>query len=389
MARKRAGLAVMAALALAVAAGCLEFDEQTVYFEYDRHRDTVLMIVNYGGLYAAAENGRPDVDSSQKQLEDAIQARRVAFGDNWPFTWSSEGFRKDMTDPQQNEHMPPAVREKLGRLTELVQVLNGGFYTDGAGRICGAQVVVIEHASEAINLINEVLNASLLADAEKEKGIEAGEFDSLAREYARKGHRWLDLDGNSLIVRVPATEKMVKEEWASLVAGMDFPKDQKPDAVMAQLKKLLSTPMFVWYEDGLVKFRLGLPSYPPQLNTRPAKGDYQPNMVDYITQKHEVDLDARIARFLLAPDALPDTEADKAAKFMAPRLTKAERVRVLVHQLRAAPSEPLRAMLRQEPPPEGQKPASASPADEDLLKQWEAWLKLQTAPPKVDTDKGG
>ena len=53
-----------------------------------------------------------------------------------------------MTDPDQNKDVPRAVKDDLLRLTDLVQVLNGGFYTDGAGRICGAQVVVIEHAAE-------------------------------------------------------------------------------------------------------------------------------------------------------------------------------------------------------------------------------------------------
>lgn len=388
MARKRAGLAVVAALALAVAAGCLEFDEQTVYFEYDRHRDTLLMIVNYSGLYAAAENGRPDIEDSQNQLEEAIQVKRAAFFGNWPWLWSSEDVRKEWSDAEQHTDMPHGVREKMVRLTELVTVLNGGFYSDAAGRICGAQVVVIEHASEAINLINDAANGALLADQANDPAKRHTEFEELAGQYARRGHRWVDLDGNSLIVRIPATEKMVKEKWAEVLEDVSNTAEMRqPDfyVQLAQVLQVLSTPAFLWYEDGVLKGRLGLPSYASLLHTRPAQGKCQPNMVDYITQKHGLDLDARIARFLLAPDALPDTEADKAAKFMAPRLTKAERVRVLVHQLRAAPSEPLWAMLRQEPLPGDTKAAPTAMTDDARLKLWESWLKKQAPAPVPPT----
>ena len=356
-------------LLVLTAVGCLEFDEQTVYFEYDRHRDMLLMIVNYGGLYAESS-----IEQSRTQLEDAIQVKRAAFIGNWPFSWSSEDLRKEMTDPEQEKDTPKAVRAKLLRLTELVTVLNAGFYTDGAGRICGAQVVVIEHASEAVNLMNDAFNGMLLAEPEEEK---ASEFDKLARQYALRGHRWLDLDGSSLIVRVPATEKMVKDGWEQVIAGIAMPEHESTDHAIARLKQFLSTPIFVGYDDGMLTGRLGLPSYPSLLHTRPAEGKYQPNMADYITKTHGLALDSRIASFLLDPDALPDGEAERAAKLMAPRLTQAERVRVFVHQLRAAPSEPLWAMLRKEPLADGQPVPAFRIVDSALLTRWEDWLKAQ------------
>jgi len=385
----RAVVGVVAALALAVVAGCLEFDEQTVYFEYDRHRDTVLMIVNYGGLYAGKDGAVGEgkdgaVGEGQDQLEETLKMHRAAFVSNWPFTWSSEEVRKQMTDPEGNNDLPKTVREKLARLTELVTVLNGGFYTDAAGRICGAQVVVIEHATEAVNLINNALNASILADKADDPDKKRTEFEDLAVQYARRGGRWLDLDGNSLIVRIPATEKMVKEKWAEVLADVSNTAQTKRDeflAQAAQVLQVLSTPAFLWYEDGVLKGRVGLPSYPSLIKSMPAQGNYQPNMVDYITQKHGLDLDARIAHFLIAPDALPDTEADRAARYMAPRLTQAERMRVLTHQLRAAPSDALWALLRQEPLPGDTKPAPTAMTDDARLKLWESWLKEQAPTP--------
>ncbi len=103
----------------------------------------------------------------------------------------------------------------------------------------------------------------------------------------------------------------------------------------------------------MVSFKVGLPSRPFTLNSRPRQGDYAPNLVDYIKEKYGFDLDARLARYLQKPDAPAEAEADRAAKLMAPRLTPQQRARVLVEQLQAAPSDALWDLLRKTPTPAG------------------------------------
>jgi hypothetical protein len=392
---RRAQVALTGVLFLVLAAtGCLEFDKQTVYFERDQAADRLIMVINYGGFYAEKVNGKQDLPEAQQQLDDAVKDHTAAFFGNFPWLWSSAMYRERMGNPKENQDTPQGVRDKLTRLTELVTVLNGGFYSDPAGGICGAQVVVVEHVTEAIDLINGAINESLLSDAGKGQE-KPGEFEKLAAEAARKGHKWVELDGDSLIVRVPMTEGLLEEGWAKGIDNLLTDEADVPVPLATRLRQFLSAPMFVWYQDGVLSFKLGLPSRPFTLNSRPRQGNYQPNMVDYITKKYGLDLDARIARYLLTPDAPATEEADQAAKLMAPRLATEERARVLVEQLRSAPSDALWDLLRQTPTPPGVmlRPEMASKAD--LLKNWQRWLEEQAAGPDTekakagDTDNGG
>ncbi len=50
MKRRTAWTLAIALMALLLA-GCLEFDGQTLYFEYDAQNDRLLFVLNYVGLY--------------------------------------------------------------------------------------------------------------------------------------------------------------------------------------------------------------------------------------------------------------------------------------------------------------------------------------------------
>jgi hypothetical protein len=367
--------AVLLALA---AAGCLEFDKQTIYFEHDQAKDRLIMVIEYGGLYAQKENGQVDVAQARQQLDEAVKDREAAFFGNWPWLWSSSRIRQQMADPkQQDPDMTQSERDKLKRLTDLVTVLNAGFYTDAAGRACGAQVVVVEPVTEALDLINGAINEQVLSEAGQEPADKQSEFGRLAAEAARNGHRWVELDGNSLTVRLPMTEDLLRRDWAESVADVLRDEGGAPTPLVAVLRQFLSTPMFIWYQDGVLSFKLGLPSRPFTLNSRPRQGEYQPNMADYIKEKYGFDLDARLARYLEKPDAPAEEEADRAAKLMAPRLTLEHRVSVLVQQLQSAPSDALWDLLRKTPAPPGVTFRPETASDEDLLESWQAWLSKQ------------
>ena len=383
---RRVRIALTGALLLALtAAGCLEFDKQTIYFEHDQDKDRLIMVINYGGLYAETKRGA-DLAEAQRQLDDAVKDHSAAFVDNWPFVWSSVGIREQMADPEQRKDMAPSEREKVKRLTDLVTVLNAGFYTDAAGRVCGAQVVVVEHVSEAVDLINGIINEAIVEDAAKQQD-EQDEFAHLAIGAARVGHKWVELDGDSLIVRVPMTEDLLEKGWKEWVDELGTGEAEITASSLVELRQLLSTPMFIWYQDGMLSFKVGLPSRPFSLNSRPRQGDYQPNMVDYIKEKYGFDLDARIARYLVTPDAPADEEPDRAAKLMAPRLTTEQRAGVLVSQLQTAPSDALWALLRKEPTPEEAGGNTEKASKEEVLKPWQDWLTKQAAGPDTEKEK--
>lgn len=383
MQRIRLGLLGASFLVLA-AAGCLEFDKQTIYFEHDQANDRLIMVVDYGGLYAGKENSRVNLAQAQQQLDESVSDHTAAFFSNFPLLWSSAGTRRQVKDPDQDQDLTPKERDELKRLNDLVTILNAGFYTDPAGRACGAQVVVVEHASEALDLINALLSETFV-DAFTEHPENANESVRLLADAGRKGYKWVELDGNSLVVRFPATEDLMEQGWTATVNGV---LDEEAGATLpaaVRLRQFLSTPMFLWYENGVVTFKVGLPSRPFTLNSRPRQGDYAPNLVDYIKEKYGFDLDARLARYLQKPDAPAEAEADRAAKLMAPRLTPQQRARVLVEQLQAAPSDALWDLLRKTPTPPAVLLHPDMASNEDLLSGWRRWLKKQAAGP--DTEK--
>ncbi len=382
MQRIRLGLLAVFLLVLA-AAGCLEFDKQTVYFEHDQANDRLIMVIDYGGLYAEKANGKQDDSRSQQQLDEVVKGHQVALLNNWPFTWDPTRISTDRANP--NSELAAGQKARLKRLAELVTVLNAGFYTDAAGRACGAQVVVVDHVSEAIDLTNGLINDNILA--EEDRGpADRPDYDRLAIEAAHKGHKWVALDGNSLVVRVPMTEELLADGWQRVVRAYVKGEEGLSATVRNRFRYFLSTPMFMWFEDGTLSFRIGLPSKPFLLNAKPPEGRYEANLVDYIKTKYGFDLDARLAHYLEKPDAPAEEEADRAAKLMAPRLTPEQRARVLVGRLRTAPSDALWDLLRKTPAPAGLTLPPPTMPEEDLLRAWQTYLSKQAAGPDTESE---
>jgi hypothetical protein len=141
--------------------GCLEFDGQTVYLEYDKANDRLAFVVNYVGLYAAGDDEtKPPNDEqfaqSVQQLDESVAKHTVALLGNWPFAFNAEDLRAKIESPDTG--WPDELRRDALALLGHARVLNGGFYTDEEGRLCGAQVVFVEQASEAVPLANRVIN---------------------------------------------------------------------------------------------------------------------------------------------------------------------------------------------------------------------------------------
>lgn len=355
--------------------GCLEFDEQTVYVEHDQENDRLLLVINYRGLYAE----EPDVMQAQSQLQEALENETVALLDNWPFEFPLREMREDLRepDPEVLDQMPEEVRLGLLRLLERIKVLNGGFYTDPAGRVCGAQVVVIANIADTVGLANDVINAAVLAELED---YETDDFDeaSFARlwlEPARGGHNWVELKGHSLVVSVPLPERMLIEGRRDVAEGLTEPGDMDAELYLRVLRDLFENPILVWHEDDLLKVKCGYVSEPSVFATRPRQGEYEPNLVEHITETYGLHLDANLARFLADPDASAETDAEGAARLMAPRLARRERVRVLVHRLTTDPADEYWAKLREERLPAGELAQPADLANQELLERWQEWLR--------------
>ncbi len=381
-------------LLAAALVGCLDFDEQTLRFEHDRQNDRLIMVINYLGLHS----DKGDVGEAESQLEEAIEDGTVALCDNWPFAFSIRELREELADPEAEDmkNVPEDVRRAGIALVERVRVLNGGFYTDPAGRICGAQVVVIEDAAEAMRLANELVSAAVLAEADEPASEDPDErlLLELALKAAAEGHQWLTLDGHSLLVRVPMPERQFDEARRAFLAEALDPGDRDLQVHLSALQQALANPVYAWHEDGMMKVKVGLVTKPPVFVTKPRQGKYALNLVDHITATYGLHLDANLARYLVEPEAPAETEAERAARIMAPRLTKPERARVLVGRLQAAPSDALRAKVRQEELPEPLPEGAPQPSDDELLRLWQGWLQNQagveegTGQPAAEAESG-
>jgi hypothetical protein len=403
---KERGLVGVVALALAVGLlGCLEYEEQTVYFEHDRENDRLVIILDYLGLFAEphltlfaggqeGEPGPKELEEAQQQLAEALEDHTVALFGNWPFALSVEETRRDLAEPPGgDEDLPPDLRAGLTELLGRVEVLNGGFHMDAAGRLSGAQVIVVEQARDSVALANRTISRGILHAAEDE-GLPANPEERRTVEAilaaALEGHEWIGLDGQALIVRVPATEEIVRAGRPELFE--DAPEtEEDARSLLRDVVALLRSPIWAWHEDGMLSFKLGYAGRPWRVTALPRQGTYLPNLEEHIAATYGLDLDANLARYLLDAEAPAETEAEKAARIMGPRLSQRQRLRVLLGRLEAAPSERLRELLRQEGRPPGVLLASerdvtgrrplAELTDTELQELWALWLRREAGAP--------
>jgi len=354
---------------LAAMAGCLEFDEQTVYVEHDEAGDRLLLIIDYQGLYETNGHG-----SAQEDLEEILKAKTVALWSSWPFAFALEDMRVSLEEMAATED--PELSEPLRldclKLLDRVRVLNAGFYADTAARPCASQVVIIEKVNDTLSLANRTLNAAIREETARES---ENQFEQMCRAAAAADHTWLVLKGHALIAEVPLPES----EFEEARAGLRDELRQDNEVVQRVVGALLSQPVLFWHEDSMLRVKVGLQAQPSQL-AMPCKGDYKPNLGEHITKTYGLHLDDMLARYLLDPEAPTETEQETAARMMAPRLSQRALIRVLTRALRKGPSEALSEKLRAI-----DGAASEGKTDEELLAFWEQWLREQAPAPSKET----
>jgi hypothetical protein len=374
MSANRLLLMMRVAIVVAALAGCLDFEEQTARVEHDQDNDRLTVVINYRGLYAAQDN--PTSSDAEAQLQEALENEGLALGGNWPFAFQLAELRTELKKPDGTyKDWPEELRQNFLTLVERISVRNGGFYIDPGGRVCGAQVVTVEKVQDSVQLFNTIVNQALQVAAQDEKP--ADPFDQRMLEYAQKNHTWLEPKGHSFVISIPVTEEELDEGRRDSVEELfEPPQGDSAEIRLRGIKDLFSSPVLLWHEDGMLKVKCGLETKPSVLVLKPRLGKYTPNLAEHIEQTYGLHLDANLARYILQPDSPAEMEAEEAARIMAPRLTKSERVRVLVHQLSTEPSEDYWAKLREEPFARGMD-ESKELADAELLESWRQWLQSQ------------
>ena len=370
-------LAICVVTLVAALAGCLDFEEQTARVEHDQENDRLTVVINYRGLYSEQQKWGSGAGGAEDQLKETLENEGVALVGNWPLAWKLKELRADLKNPDgAHQDWPEELRKKLLTVVERISVRNGGFYTDPAGRVCGAQVVTVEKIQDSMQLFNTVANQALLLEAQKKKEEPEGPVKQRMLAYVRKNHTWIELKGHSFVLSFPITEEELQEGRRDAVEEVFKHLGMNREIRLRVIKDLLSSPVLLWHDDGMLKVKCGLETKPSVLLLKPCLGEYRPNLVEHIQENYGLHLDENIARYLLKPDAAAETEAEQVARIMAPRLTKGERIRVLVHQLTDKPSEEYWAKLREEPFARGMG-AQREASDAQLLESWKQWLQTQ------------
>ncbi len=388
MARRKA-IGVAVAVLVAALAGCLEFDEQRIRVEHDQENDRLIFVVHYLGLHDDEQRGFGG-GAAEPQLKGALDGHTVALFGNWPFEFQTDAIRAELMKPQEEaeDDIPPEMIPKLRTLMERVRVLNAGFYTDSAGRICGCQVVIVEEASDTIRLANEMLNQYVLYELPQQETKEP--WEELVLEAARRGHTWVRLKGHSLIFSFPVSERDLRDDRSAFIQDLFDAGITDDELRLRGLRDVFASPLLVWHEGGIMKVKCGFEGWPSFLVLKPYEGKYRPNLVEHIKGRYGLRLDDLLVRYILEPQAPAETETEQAAQMMSSRLHRTDNIRVLVRALKANPSTALWDRLREVPldrdmlSPELRKlpfnPETNAPdelSDEERLELWEQWLNKQ------------
>jgi hypothetical protein len=331
----RQRLALIAIVAGGIVCGCLDFDEQTVYIEHDEANDRLVLILHYKGIYAEPDEHDEFTEEklleARDQLEDAIEQKQIAFFANWPYVWSVPDLIRQCRDEWQ---LPEPLRQEFLWLLGQIRTLNGGFYLDERGRLCGAQVVIVENLSQVLVKANAAIGLlALVAEARDETGS-----DVLERFFGGEAQTpVLSVKGDSISFAYPISEEemmALRQEFAAEAADGGSTVEE----LRQVLGQLVGGPIWAWHEDGVLRVKVGLQSAPSTLVALPEQGEYAPNLVEHVRGAYGFQLFGNVVRYVTDPDAPAETEEEEAAKLIAPRLTHEERVGFVLQQIDARPT---------------------------------------------------
>jgi hypothetical protein len=375
MGRTRVVTLAAAVLSAALALGCLEFDEQTVYFEHDEANDRLIAVIWYQGLYAGEDTDpfRDREEEAAENLAQAMEKKEVALFANWPTLFDlSESAEHAAT----SRDLRPDLRDDLLSMPDHVRILNAGFYIDRYGRLCGAQVIVIDQVSELIPRINRFVNEVLLLEPEDESPEETRRLTT-AREWARRDHEWLTIEGHRLLFIAPGADIDIDADMAQTQKGFaEWQASRGVDEADDVMGAFFDDPVRGWKEGDVLHVSVGYPAEPCEFVTRPAQWDYEGNLVEHVHTEYGFHLFENAARYVVDPGAPAYTEEEEAAKIIAPRLGPEDRVRALLRGIETNPARAYYEALYHEGEALDPHNPAADLSDEEIVRYWRARLWL-------------
>jgi len=240
----------------ALLTGCLEFEHQTMSYHYDKSTDTLRIFQDYHGIFGEDAKGKtgegPSADE-QEQLESVLKGQRTFFFSNWIFEYNRAQLEQQLQElkiPEKRAELNlseaglASLEKLLKLLLENVRVENGPFYLDAGKKLCGVQYVTVTRCPALIAAVNESAPYFVKSQTEHENLSEQDKAAAL--RFAGHPHPVVQLDGNALTVRWPASRESYDRDFGPSAqdatkvaearkAGLNF--SFEDDAVICKLGK--------------------------------------------------------------------------------------------------------------------------------------------------------
>jgi len=295
---------LVAALFVAAGLGCVVLTSQRVAWFHDVDADELRVLLFNDGIH---DSGGTLLGDGHEQIAHA-QERRSFLIPGLPFGPHLGKLEQELAEATPGT-LQAAWRDVLPGLR--VEVL--GHYREPDGRLGVAQLVVIPELSAFLELANRSIDQALLTGTLEDEWKELPRTASRLRYAARGGHRWIRVEGQTLVVTLPVDPR----EWIllkvrGLVQGLDGVLDAllvEPDHERAKLTAMLGTlaraPLSFSEDEAGLTIRLGPGDVPGWLSV-PHEHDYDSGLEQDVLAASPRDLDAALADVLLhgiEPDA--------------------------------------------------------------------------------------
>ena len=259
MASVRRILGIILIVAL-VSHGCVELNGQRIVWSYDKGSDTLTMLLFYDGISDSRSQGS---GRASEQLRDAVGQGDIMLLD-WPFHFK----RAEIQRSSEKADVPREVRLFAAKYLTQVSTRILGRYTDGAGRLGVVQQVTIKDVSGVIASANKAISAGILVDWGDNKTHKPGFKVStrLLVAAARTGHEWVRLDGQAIVVDIPAFADEVRVMRARLAEDVLLDAAKKGtdgiQQVMGAVASITSNAGAFIQDEDRVQLRLGFKTRP-------------------------------------------------------------------------------------------------------------------------------
>ncbi len=207
----------MAACAVLLLPGCIEFEKQTLVFLHYPETDTLVIWQHYGGIHGEdQENGLSEKE--REQLHSVITGQRTFFFDNWIATYDAAHTTKFIKEKEAKLKQAGLPEGEAGNLRPLlalarlvkksVTIKNGPFFLNNNNHLSATQQVTIRNVGNIIREANAAIRASILHGDSPFGGFDEGDPNiELLEKSAHAKMEYLTLKGQQLRYRLPMTRE--------------------------------------------------------------------------------------------------------------------------------------------------------------------------------------